>query len=183
MDNFTVPSDGFSNIGGVASFWFSPINKVQSIPDINSTQRAISDPVTWRDGGEWLKGYSTFRQCKLSIRSGFGPNGKNFDAELTGFYPGLDTIMSDLLEEMQGQEFIILALDHEGNQLLLGSIDEPMIFTLKEWNSSDVGQGMKGYAFAFARKFSKRPPFYLPTPETSALGIGAMAIGSTFKVY
>lgn len=183
MNNFTIPADGFSNIGGVAYFWFAPIEKVQSIPDVNSTLKAISAPVTWKDGGTFLSGYSTIEKQSLSIRSSFGSNGRSFDVELSGFWPGHDESMSELLDLMNGQQFIVLAEDNEAKRRLLGTLDEPMIFSFGEWGAGTANSGGRGYKFSFSRKMSYNPPFYLPNSTDLGLGIGSMQIGSTFVVY
>jgi len=155
MQNFpSIPTD---IIGGIAEFKFARLQDASSFSVLDSVVQANA---LSQIASAWYTGYSTISELKFSEEQSVGDHGSSFVKTLEGFFPGDDENILPLMNEMAGQYFLLYLKDNDELMKIVGSVNEPMIFTFKF--SSANPKGKKGYTWQFMGAGRSKSPIWDP---------------------
>lgn len=163
MNNF--PSLSADIMGGLETFRFAELQDCSSFSVRNATAW-VADLSSI--SAAWYNGYSTRDELKFTDEGKFDNNGTSFQKTIEGFFPGDGTAVLQLFNEMAGKYFILYIKDNDGTEKIIGSVEEPLLFTFT-FNSANP-RGKKGYAFQFFGVGRNKSPLYNPEsiPESSS---------------
>jgi len=156
MNNF--PSLSADIMGGLEKFRFAELQDCSSFTVRDTIVRvsALSSiSATWYDG------YSTQNELKFTDEGKFDGNGPSFNKTIEGFFPGDHNAALQLFNSMAGKYFILYIKDNDGKEKIVGSVEEPLIFTFTF--ASGNPRGKKGYAYKFTGSGREKSPAYDPT--------------------
>jgi hypothetical protein len=171
MQNFpSIPSDV---IGGVAHFRFTRLSDASAF--------TVSDSVVELDdlsdiSENWFNGYSTQDELKFTDESSQGENGISFNKVLEGFYPGDSKQVLQLFNEMAGNYFILYMVDNDGLEKIIGSVEEPLLFTFSHTSANP--RGKKGYSYQFTGSGREKSPVW-ETSESSSSSVPSSSSSSS----
>ena len=157
---------GEKNAPGYITFKFIPVGEVVSIPDHLGDYNINSD-ITLQSGKFWRAGYASIGTLQLRENSIEKSGTTQFRQVLDGFIPRDVPDLTRLLEEMKHGRFLVLAKNAEGDERLIGSIENGCRFSYK-FDSRRIGEKkVKGYSFQFYRTSITPSPFYYATANVS----------------
>src|SRR5690606_21449672 len=87
------------------------------------------------------------------------PHGIYYDQSLSGFTPGDHEDLSDVIQSLEDQQFVLLVEDARGQLRLVGAYGYPLTF-IAEFSSGSARSDSKGYAFEFTGQAEFRAPVY-----------------------
>lgn len=151
------PLKSLYNPGGLRNFKFIPALLVKTYPFISSSQ--VLEALTFLPEVDWLNGYSTPDTLLFDEDSESSENGPMYKQEVSGFAPGDKLALIDLMNDMEGQSFVIRTTDYSGQLRLIGSHGTPLTFSAK-YTSGSGRSNSKGYQFKFTGYTNFRAPAY-----------------------
>tara|TARA_R110001592_G_scaffold268269_3_gene534527 strand:- start:41417 stop:42064 length:648 start_codon:yes stop_codon:yes gene_type:complete len=164
MNDFPTPSK--EHIGGLKIFRFIPVSSVIAIPDKKEfnflEMQLVSNAV-------WYNGVASFRSLSFSDNLAGNENGDFYENSISAFYPGQNRELETLFDEMVNGEFLLRIRDYEGNERLLGTIEDPLRFT-RSYDSAQLG-GSKGYRITFRNRQLSASKFINDIGSEAALRI------------
>jgi hypothetical protein len=135
-----------NNIGGVIRFNFIPVQDVQSIAlPIN---HKVLEPLELKEGKRWYCAYATIGTMAYSEEQSDNDNGNIYKPKFIAICPQDNEEMTDTLNAMRNQRFIIDYTDANGLRKLVGTIEEPLFFTSTLSTKNDV-KGRNEHAISF----------------------------------
>jgi hypothetical protein len=164
MNDFPIPSK--EHIGGLKIFRFIPASSVISIPDKKEFNFLEMQLAT---NAVWLNGVASFRSLSFSDNLVTNENGDFHENNISAFYPGQNRELESLFDEMVNGVFLLRIRDYEGNERLLGTLEDPLRFT-RSYDSAQLG-GSKGYRISFRNRQLSASTFINEIGSTSALQI------------
>lgn len=145
------------NSGGVGILYVIPVTDVISIPD--AVAQIISSAITFAPYKTWTKIECTLESINFTEPQTNGDNGQQYAPTVTAFVANDSDAVAALFAEMENQEFILLINDSNEKVKLVGSVEEPMIFS----SSLDTGtkwSDRNGHTINFAGDTSHKAYFY-----------------------
>lgn len=162
MQNFpTVTGD---NMGGLAIFYFIPFENVEDIPE--HSNYVIDQDIDIASGTSWNKGLAEINSLKFQEKYKETSQGVHCEKKLEGFLPGDSSTIIDLFEEMNNKFFILRATDADGNEKVVGTIEEPLKFTASF--ATGTFNGKKGHHYSFSGVGKEKSPIYNPDESSSS---------------
>ena len=131
------------NLPGVFKFWFAPTTFINSISEASDF---LISSISWDSGKDWYQGWSLQGQLLTMEENEETEHGTLYNCSLKVIYPGDDSDIVSLFNEMRTYRFIVAFKDGNGQYKLLGSLDAPCKFTYKLSKSQEVNQ----YEFMFS---------------------------------
>ena len=166
MNDFPTPSK--EHIGGLKIFRFIPVSSVIAIPDKKEFNFLEMQLAT---NAVWFNGVASFRSLSFSDNLSANENGDFYENSISAFYPGQNRDLESLFDEMVNGEFLLRIRDYEGNERLIGTIEDPLRFS-RSYDSAQLG-GSKGYRLSFRNRQLSASKFINDVGSTSALQINA----------
>lgn len=145
------------NPGGLRSFRFVPRSWILGYPPIINNK--ITGEVTLLPGREWLTGYATAETLAFEENGKDSPNGVYYDQSIPGFAPGDHEDLLDLIQSMEGNEFVALVVDARGQTRLVGGYGYPLKF-ISDYSSGTMRSDGKGFSYEFTSQCPFRAPVY-----------------------
>lgn len=146
-----------NNPAGLRSFKFVHIGHIAQFPVIKNGQTLGA--VQLIPGKNWLEGYSTLYTLLFTELPKTTANGLFYTQTLTGVAPTDQLELVDLMQSMEGQEFVVLVEDATGKTRLLGGYGYPLTF-LADFSSGSNRSEAKGFEFEFSGRSEFRAPIY-----------------------
>ena len=156
LTNF--PKSNSYNLGGLRSFQFVHRSAISAWPGIFNGK--VLTPISLKEGFEWLTGYATPETLSFSENSKDEQNGPYYEKEITGFVPGNKDELIDLMNKMDGHEFVLIVKDPNNQTRLVGSHGFPLLFS-SLYNSGAGRPDARGFNFKFTGVSIFRAPVYL----------------------
>src|ERR1700754_3213781 len=125
ISNF--PAKKAYNPGGYKSFQFIPYYQVSGFPAITAMKNLSQ--VIFYETYDWLNGYATAETLSYDEEYTPDENGGFYDLTITGFIPGDQVDLIDIMDTMPFNRFIVMILDTKGVTRLVGSTSTPLDFT------------------------------------------------------
>jgi hypothetical protein len=148
-----LSTEGF-NKGGVCSFKFCPVEWVETMP--LAADGIYIDTITFITGKDWLVGYGTLDTVSWDEDS---QGDQLYKPLLKGFVPTDEEDNVALFEAMKGKQYLILATDRHGREVLSGRPDAGLVFGFKR--SKGMRQDNKhGQVFEFGGVVLPWPSYY-----------------------
>ena len=155
MQNIVLTNE--DNTGSLAKFWFIPVSDVVSIPA--AVDYVIPSSIIVQEGKNWYTANVTQDTPGFEDKETTFKGAKGRSISLVGFVPGHHSALSKLFRAMELIRFLVLAEDQEGNQRLLGSIENPMRFKFS-FDTGNKTSSSKGYQITFFQTAKQSPYFY-----------------------
>lgn len=146
-----------NNPAGLRSFKFVHIGHIAQFPAVKNGQTL--GPIQLISGKEWLDGYSTLYTLLFRELPKTSANGLFYTQSLTGVAPTDRLELLDLMQSMEGQEFVVLVEDATGKTRLLGGYGYPLTF-MANFSSGSNRSEAKGFEFEFFGSSEFRAPIY-----------------------
>jgi hypothetical protein len=115
------------NVGGIIRFNFIPVQDVDSI--VMPVNNKVLEPLEVKEGKRWYCAYATLGTIGYTEEQSDTDNGGIFKRKFTAICPQDNDEMTDTLNAMRNQRFIIDYMDANGLRKLVGTIEEPLFFT------------------------------------------------------
>ena len=155
IENF--PTKKIYNPGGLKSFGFAPAVTLTGIPQ--TVAGATLSELVFKTGFNLLNGYATANTLQFTEDATENEQGVFYEQNLQGFVP-LDTAqIIALFAEMLQMRFVCIAKDFNNAKRLVGSVENPLIFSYK-YTSGNDRKDAKGYKFNFSRTSTNPAPVY-----------------------
>ncbi len=155
ISNFPKPK-GY-NLGGLRTFQFAPLDSIVSYPAIHDG--LITTPLQFKAGKNWLDGYSTPYSLQFSETGKDTPNGIYYAQAIDGVIPGDRLESINAVASAEGNSFVVLVTDANGQKRLVGAHGYPLIF-LADYNTGSSRSDSKGFSFQFSGMSIIRAPVY-----------------------
>lgn len=144
------------NIGGLKAFSFVPIDLVTFMPD---QQNLSYLDIGLKPEARWYRGKVAYKSLNHLDRLVSSPHGDYYSNEVQLFYPGTSAELELLMDEMCNRRFLLRTTDYQGNQRVIGTLNDPLSFT-REFRSAEIG-GRKGYMMTFSNRQLRQNSFYV----------------------
>jgi len=153
----SFPSNcGNSNISGVATFRFVPVDEVDGWPDYDEANNSPITDILLVSGGAWRNGVSLYNSIKFSEgEDGANANGPIYKPALDGVVPGDNAALGALMVAMSTNRYIVEATDKNGAIRIIGTKESPCTFS-----ASFTTEGVRGYKFRFESNSGARALHY-----------------------
>lgn len=117
-------------------------------------------PLTLKPGAAWLAGYAT--AYTLSFKEVFADTeqGRAYTQTIEGFFPGESPEITDLMDLMDGNYFVVQIQDPQKRSRLVGGHGHPLLFS-SSFDSGLNRSDAKGYQFSFTAQSEFKAPYYL----------------------
>jgi hypothetical protein len=145
------------NLGGIVKFKFIPVDDVESI-DI-AIEHIITTPVVLKENKRWFDAYATLGTMQYTEVQEKTPSGDIFKCQLVAAIPKDWADISDQLNKMRNQRFIVDYTDSNGLRKLVGSIDEPLFFK-SELNTKNEAAARNEHIITFFGESSHKAYIY-----------------------
>ncbi len=145
----------FVNMGGLSHIFFTPIDNVLSLAVRYNT---YMPSIEFKPNCNWLKFYYVSETAGVKQVKKTGKQGEYFEASLTAIHPTQRQVSEHNFELMDGKEFILVFRDQNGILRMLGTLDEPCLFTTESETGQKVADRSQSQ-FAFSAILSQRMPF------------------------
>lgn len=157
---------GEHNLPGYLGYKFIPLSEVTDVPDHRGTYNINSDISLVQDKF-WRAGYGTMGTLELNEDPQVEGGITRYRQVLKGFIPRDVPDLTRLMEAMKHNRFLVLAKNAEGDERLLGDLQNGMHFTY-QFSSRKIGdRQVKGYSYEFYRTSREPAPFYYATASVS----------------
>ena len=140
MDDLTL-NNAIGNMAGFSKLGISPENEVQSINNVNNTQKNV----IFASGGRWA-----LIECD-SIELSHNTSEGCYENKITCNYSGVRNVADSMLNKMKGQRFIARLKDRSGVFWLIGTKEEPLNFGYEHVGNA-TGEGAHTYRLSLSRK-------------------------------
>jgi len=157
MINF--PDYNLENMGGNSRFNFIPNYLIDSIPYINGNK--IEGIIPIKSGAAWYIGKALVRSLLFEESFQETSAGGIYKYQFNGVYPGQNSNISELFDDMRNQPLVIDITDNNGNRRLIGNLSNPCSFKYT-FKSKETPSGRPEYTFSFSWESPKPAPFYIP---------------------
>lgn len=151
------PTKKLSNLGGLRSFKFVPAHFVAAMPVIISGQ--ISSPLTLLLNKSWFNGYATPETLDFKEETVDSENGPVIRQIISGFVPGDDPVLVQLMEIMGGVPFCVQFTNARNQVRIAGTHGYPLVFTSK-FSTGTSRADSKGFQFEFSGESIFNAPAY-----------------------
>lgn len=147
------PKRPILNPGGLGSFYFVPKYEIDRFPKVANGM--AQQHVTFKNSSYWYLGYASSDSLEFDEKSQTSDNGRYFDVNLDGAYPGDFLEIVALFNEMGNFtiSYVLVFVDHLGKQRIAG-LDGDLFFT------SSFSSKEKRYLFSFEGKCLDSAPIY-----------------------
>lgn len=152
MTDFPTPNQ--EHVAGLKLFRFIPVDDVLDIPD---QQRLKFTDITLAPGAVWLNGVATIRTLKHTDTMNQSAHGDFYSNSISLFYPGVSSDLELMFDEMINRQFLIRTRDYQGNERLIGTLDDPLDFS-RNFDSAEIA-GRKGYNIQFSNRQRRQSYF------------------------
>lgn len=170
MNDFPSPSK--EHIGGLKIFRFIPVEDVISLPE---TQELDFFDMELQPGAVWYNALAAYQSISHTDQLNQSPHGDYFSNEVNAFYPGTSRELEALFGEMINRRFLVRTKDYDGNERLIGTLEDPLTFE-RTFGSSRPGE-RKGYGLSFKNQQRSQSYFY-----NDIAGPGAIQINDDGKI-
>lgn len=135
-----------ANVPGLASALLIPADKIVSMPDWWWNGEISEDPVIEESSTSWLFWLSDLGG-EIETRERLGSSGTRFETEISFPYvsPASERAVFD---QLRGRPCVILATTLQGNRILAGSKDRPLLPDIRR--STGNLSGLYGYRCSFS---------------------------------
>lgn len=145
------------NLGGIFSLQIIPIEHVSSIPE--AIDGIIHKALIPTADGRWLSVYATEYTISFKENQEDSDHGDYYSKVITGKVPKNRPLITDQFTQFKNRKFICLITYNNGTSVLVGNLDEPMMF--KSAHSSKEQMGDRNETdFTFSGKGLNKSPFY-----------------------
>jgi len=139
----------------------------------------ISDPIVFNAGGGWSQLYFTEGTGMLQEGQTINPHGEFHKVTVNGFNPKDSQGKAIEFSDMEGRQFICKVTDGNGYVLLVGNLQEPLIFEADNETTQSTS-GRSGSPFRFKGSQQLPSPFYTAVDEgTSSSSSSGSSSGSS----
>lgn len=145
------------NPAGLRTFKFVHVSHIARFPAIKNGQ--TQGVIQLLQGQDWLTGYSTPYTLNYTEKAKPSPNGPFYEQSLSGVAPGDKPDLLDLMQSMEGHEFVLIAEDARGQLRLIGGYGYPLVF-MSDFSSGSDRSEAKGFEFGFSGNSEFRAPIY-----------------------
>lgn len=151
----SFPAAQLANMAGLQSFIFSPYQNINALPAV--ALKLVGTDVSFYSGYAWLTGYSTISELVFTEKASPDDNGQAYDWLITGFMPGDNDTLANLMEQMSKSRHLVVTQDNSGNKRIIG-MNAPLDFAADFGSGKQAGTDTKGYLFSFSGRSITRAP-------------------------
>lgn len=145
MTDFPTPH--VDHVAGLKLFRFIDVEQVNSLP---SSQEIKLTDIGMPSGAVWYNGAASMRSISHADEQVSSPAGDYYSNRIALFYPGTSRDLEQLFDEMINKRFLIRTRDYQGNERLIGTLENPLEFT-RSFSAAQLG-GRKGYSLEFSNR-------------------------------
>lgn len=145
------------NLGGIFLFRVIPVDDVQSIPLL--VDGKVCEPVILKTDKRWFDVYGTEGTMKYLEEPQTSEHGDFYKASITSFIPKGRSEVKAVLDEMKNKNFIIDIIDNNSFRRLVGTIAEPLKFSVG-YDSGNKVTTSNGYSISFSGLIQNESPEY-----------------------
>lgn len=166
MTDFPTPH--MDHVAGLKLFRFIDVEQVSSLP---SGQEIKFTDIGMAPGAVWYKGVAAMRSISHADEQVSSSSGDYYTNRISLFYPGTNRALELLFDEMINKRFLIRTRDYQGNERLIGTLDNPLEFT-RNFSAAQLG-GRKGYSLEFSNRQLRQSYFLNDIASPGAIIINA----------
>ncbi|UOQ99887.1 hypothetical protein MUN81_10390 [Hymenobacter sp. 5317J-9] len=169
-----VPAD---NLGGIEALWYTLAANLLHFPATGAL--AITGNLAMKPGTCWYQLVSVRHTTRYKqTRKDLGRHGDAFTQQLVGTLARHTPELAAGLEALDGQELVALYRDHNGQMQLVGTPEQPLLFS--DMYDSGLATGTRNnYDWTLAGQTPRRSRPYLGTWAVSGQGLGgSIVLGS-----
>jgi len=155
ITNFPLPTN--PNLGGIKAFSFIEIGLVSSFPIPVSFQ--LTNYPTLIQGASFKTGLAAPFSYRFDLKPNKEDNPAYYFFNLSGFYPEISRNILSLFEEMEQEEFLLIATDNNNLNRIVGTELTPLFFKYTEIHGLNL-PNKQGLEFTFHGTLLKPPPFF-----------------------
>jgi hypothetical protein len=151
------PTKKLTNLGGLRSFKFIPDHYLLTYPVIRDGQ--ITSALSILPGKTWFEGYATPETLDFNEDITDSENGPVVKQIISGFVPGDDPVLVNLLRKMVGVSFCVQFTNPKNEVRIAGTNGYPLTFSSK-YSSGSARADSKGFRFEFSGESIYSAPAY-----------------------
>lgn len=140
-----------SNLGGIIKIQIATVDDIETISD--SIDGRIFDPIVFKAGRGFYSWFVTEGTPEVNAKDKDSDEGRFKENSLRFSIPKDRDTYFHMLNEMQKSRFVVLYIDKNGNQKLLGNLNSPMQFKY-DYSSGAASADFNNYGCEF---FSEAP--------------------------
>lgn len=116
---------------------------------------------TFASGKTWIDVQSTLNASGLEINPQEDDNGIYYESKATGFYPTKDETVENSLNLLSKVGIVCIAIDRDGNNRKLGSLEEPAEFRITQFATRGRPGTAEGYRYELNATSRYNPPVFI----------------------
>lgn len=153
------------NIGGLYQFKFIPYKDIAVLP--TAVNGVITDNIILNNGKQWFSASMNLDTVAFDEVAQKENKGLFFEQTLTGKIAKDDPSMATLLAEIYTtHKFIVIAIDNNGSQKVMGTLDSPAKFSFVR-GTGDTASSFNGFKISFVSRSKYHAPAINATLDTS----------------